>query len=93
MVSNSRTKLRMKLLNVEKRDNIEFYLCCKFQCSPFSVRCKTDVTDGMTNELPYAVAPPLGIIIQGRMVGDYAEPIFFFEVLKLSDQQLAGSKH
>ena len=62
MVSNSRTKLRMKLLNVEKRDNIEFYLCCKFQCSPFSVHCKTDVTDGMTNELPYAVAPPLGII-------------------------------
>ena len=63
MVSNSRTKLRMKLLNVEKRDNIEFYLCCKFQCSPFSVHCKTDVTDGMTNELPYAVAPPLGINI------------------------------
>ena len=46
MVSNSRTKLRMKLLNVEKRDNIELYLCCKFQCSPFSVRCKADVTDG-----------------------------------------------
>ena len=67
MVSNSRTKLRMKLLNVEKRDNIEFYLCCKFQCSPFSVHCKTDVTDGMTNELPYAVAPPLGIIILQAM--------------------------
>ena len=57
----------MKLLNVEKQDNIEFYLSCKFQPSTFNVRCKTDVTDGMpdkqTNELPYAVAPPaLGII-------------------------------
>ena len=61
----------MKLLNVEKQDNIEFYLSCKFQPSTFNVRCKTDVTDGMpdkqtnkqTNELPYAVAPPLGIMI------------------------------
>ena len=60
---NSRTKLRMKLLNVQKRDNIESYLRCKFQCSQFSVRCKTDITDGVTHtELPYAVAPPLGII-------------------------------
>ena len=54
----------MKLLNVEKQDNIEFYLSCKFQRSTFNVRCKTDVTDGMTdrqtNELPYASA--LGII-------------------------------
>ena len=43
---NSRTKLCMKLLNVEKQDNIEFYLSCKFQRSTFNVRCKTDVTDG-----------------------------------------------
>ena len=56
----------MKLLHIQKRDNVELYLCCKFQLSPFSVRSKTDVTDGVTNnqtnELPYAVAPPLGII-------------------------------
>ena len=59
----------MKLLNVEKQDNIEFYLSCKFQPSTFNVRCKTDVTDGMpdkqTNERTTdadAVAPPLGII-------------------------------
>ena len=56
----------MKLLHIQKRDNVEFYLCCKFQLTPFSVRRKTDVTDGMTNrqtnELLYAVAPPLGII-------------------------------
>ena len=64
---NSRTKLRMKLLNVQKRDNIESYLRCKFQCSQLSVRCKTDIANGVThthtqtNELPYAVAPPLGI--------------------------------
>ena len=43
---NSRTKLRMKLLHIQKRDNVEFYLCCKFQLSPFSVCCKTDVKDG-----------------------------------------------
>ena len=43
---NSRTKLRMKLLHIQKRDNVEFYLCCKFQLSPFSVRRKTDVKDG-----------------------------------------------
>ena len=47
---NSRTKLHMKLLHVQKRDNIEFYLCCKFQRLPFSVRHKTDVTDGVTNK-------------------------------------------
>ena len=44
---NSRTKLRMKLLHIQKRDNVEFYLCCKFQLLPFSVLCKTD---GMTNK-------------------------------------------
>ena len=36
----------MKLLHIQKRDNVEFYLCCKFQLSPFSVRRKTVVTDG-----------------------------------------------
>ena len=43
---NSRIKLRMELSNDQKRDNTESYLRCKFQCSPFSVRCKTDITDG-----------------------------------------------
>ena len=37
---NSRIKLRMELSNDQKRDNTESYLRCKFQCSPFSVRCK-----------------------------------------------------
>ena len=46
---NSRTKLRMKLLHIQKQDNVEFYLCCKFQLSPFNVRRKTDVTDGVTD--------------------------------------------
>ena len=58
----------MKLLYIQKRDNVEFYLCCKFQLSPFSVHRKTDVKDGMTdkqtnkqtNELLYAST--LGII-------------------------------
>ena len=40
----------MKLLHIQKRDNVEFYLCCKFQLSPFSVRRKTDVKDGVTNK-------------------------------------------
>ena len=47
---NSRTKLRMKILHIQKRDNVEFYLCCKFQLSPFSVRRKTDVKDGVTDK-------------------------------------------
>ena len=67
---NSITKLRMTFLHIQKRDNVEFYLCCKFQLSPFSVRCKTDVKDGVTdwqtNELPYAMAPPLGITIMAK---------------------------
>ena len=33
----------MKLLYIQKRDNVEFYLCCKFQLSPSR---KTDVKDG-----------------------------------------------
>ena len=45
---NSRTKLRMKILYIQKRDNVEFYLCCKFQLSPFSVRRKTDVKNSTT---------------------------------------------
>ena len=49
-LGNLRTKLRMKLLHIQKRDNVEFYLCCKFQLSPFSVRRKTDVKDGVTNK-------------------------------------------
>ena len=58
----------MKLLNVEKQDNIEFYLSCKFQPSTFNVRCKTDVTalgchdkQTLNERTTYAVAPPLGI--------------------------------
>ena len=47
---NSRTKLRMKFLHIQKRDNVEFYLCCKFQLSPFSVRHKNDVKDGLTDK-------------------------------------------
>ena len=47
---NSRTKLRMKLLHIQKRDNVEFYLCCKFQLLPFSVLCKTDVKDGTRHQ-------------------------------------------
>ena len=47
---NSRTKLRMKRLHIQKRDNVDFYLCCKFQLSAFSVRRKTDVTDGVTDK-------------------------------------------
>ena len=43
---NSRTTLRIKLLHVPDRDNIELYVLCKFQCSPCSVCCKTDVKDG-----------------------------------------------
>ena len=47
---NSRTALRIKLLHVPDRDNIEFYVLCKFQCSTCSVCRKTDVKDGMTNK-------------------------------------------
>ena len=44
---NSRTKLHMQLSHVQKRDNIEFYLHCNFHSLSFSVRHKTEVTDGM----------------------------------------------
>ena len=40
----------MKLLHSQKLDNVEFYLCCKFQLSPFSVRRKTDVKDGARHQ-------------------------------------------
>ena len=46
---NSRTKLRTQFSHVQKRDNVEFYLHCKFQSSPFSVRCKNGVTDRQTD--------------------------------------------
>ena len=42
---NSRTKLYIELSLVHNRDNIEFYLHCKFQSLPFSVRRKNGVTD------------------------------------------------
>ena len=46
---NSRTKLRIQVSHVQKRDNIEFYLHCKFQSLPFSVRRKNGVTDRLTD--------------------------------------------
>ena len=42
---NSRTKLCIEISLVHIRDNIDFYLHCKFQSSPFSVRRKNGVTD------------------------------------------------
>ena len=52
-VSNSRhnfgTKLRVKLSHIHNRDNIEFYLYCKFQSLSFSVRRKNGVTDRQTD--------------------------------------------
>ena len=46
---NSRTKLRIQISHIHKRDNIVFYLHCKFQSSPFSVRRKNSVTDRLKN--------------------------------------------
>ena len=46
---NSRTKLRIQISHVQNRDNVVFYLHCKFQSSPFSVRCKNSVTDRQTD--------------------------------------------
>ena len=46
---NSRTKLCMELSLVHNRDNIEFYLHCKFQSLPSSVRRKNGVTDRTTD--------------------------------------------
>ena len=42
---NSRTKLCIELSLIHNRDNVELYLHCKFQSSPFSVRRKNGVTD------------------------------------------------
>ena len=61
---NSRTKLCMELSLVHNRDNIEFYLHCKFQSLPFSVRRTNGVTDRQndrqTTRLQYAswLRPP-----------------------------------
>ena len=46
---NSRTKLCMELSLVHNRDNIDFYLYCKFQSLPFSVRRENGVTDRTTD--------------------------------------------
>ena len=43
--ANSRTKLRVKLSHDKNRDNIEFYLHCKFQSLHFCVRRRNGVTD------------------------------------------------
>ena len=76
----------MKLLHIQKRDNVEFYLFCKFQLSPFSVRRKTDVkngvTDKQTNKLPYASA--LGIIKAFVLVLKH-----FYKCLKLCFKHLS----
>ena len=42
---NSRTKLCIEMSLVHNRDNIEFYLHCKFESLPFSMRRKSGVTD------------------------------------------------
>ena len=61
---NSRTKLCIELWLVHNRDNIDFYLHCKFQSLPFSVRRKNCVTDRQndrqTTRLQYAswLRPP-----------------------------------
>ena len=57
---NSRTKLCIEISLVHIRDNIDFYLHCKFQSLPFSVRRKNDVTDRQTTRLQYApwLRPP-----------------------------------
>ena len=46
---NSRTKLCIELSLIHNRDNVELYLHCKFQSSPFSVRRKNGVTDRLTD--------------------------------------------
>ena len=46
---NSRTKLCMELSLVHNRDNSEFYLHCKFQSLPSSVRRENGVTDRQTD--------------------------------------------
>ena len=46
---NSRTKLCIVLSLIHNRDNVELYLHCKFQSSPFSVHRKNGVTDGRTD--------------------------------------------
>ena len=46
---NSRTKLCIELSLIHNRDNVELYLHCKFQSSPFSVRRKNGVTDRQNN--------------------------------------------
>ena len=46
---NSRTKLCIEISLVHIRDNIDFYLHCKCQSLPYSVRRKNDVTDRTTD--------------------------------------------
>ena len=47
VTDRTRTKLYIELSLVHNRDNIEFYLHCKFQSLPSSVRRKNGVTDRM----------------------------------------------
>ena len=63
---NSRAKLCMELSLVQNRDNIEFYLHCKFQSLPSSVRRKNGVTDRTTGgQRDYSM--PRGSTHQGIM--------------------------
>ena len=45
VTDRTRTKLYIELSLVHNRDNIDFYLYCKFQSLPFSVCRKNGVTD------------------------------------------------
>ena len=57
---NSRTKLCIELSLIHNRDNVELYLHCKFQSSPFSVRRKNGVTDRLTDRMKHQRCRCLG---------------------------------
>ena len=77
---NSRTKLCIELSLIHNRDNVELYLHCKFQSSPFSVRRKNGVTDRQNDRQPdYSM--PRGSAHRGimkhlrcRCLGDHYPP-------------------
>ena len=63
---NSRTKLCIELSLIHNRDNVELYLHCKFQSSPFSVRRKNGVT-GRQNDRQRDYSMPRGSAHRGIM--------------------------
>ena len=63
---NSRTKLCIELSLVHNRDNIEFYLYCKFQSLIFSVRRRNRVTDRL-NDRQRDYSMPRGSAHRGIM--------------------------